>query len=214
MVDDVEHPSAQPDHVRASDADRDRVSDVLREALAEGRITPEEHAERLDAVYAAKTLGDLVPITADLPGRTAAATESAPGLEVDSVSMPVRGSDNIVAIFSGATRKGRWLVEPHTNVTAICGGADFDFREAVLARREVTINVTAICGGINMIVPDGVRVHNSTTAIFGGTNLSGTDQIADPEAPVIKLTGMVLFGGVDVKRKRPRGHTKWRWHGH
>lgn len=197
--------------MRASDADRDRVSDVLREALAEGRLTPEEHAERLDAVYAAKTLGELVPITADLPQRSAAA-DPASGPEVSSVSMPVRGTDNIVAIFSGATRTGRWLVEPHTNVTAICGGADFDFREAVLARREVTINVTCMFGGVNMIVPDGVRVHNATTAIFGGTSLAGSDTLTDPEAPTIRLTGLVLFGGIDVKRKRPRGHGKW-WHG-
>ncbi|MQA98126.1 MAG: DUF1707 domain-containing protein [Streptosporangiales bacterium] len=208
----MEQPAAQPDHVRASDADRDRVSDVLREALAEGRITPEEHAERLDAVYAAKTLGELVPITSDLPARAASAANPAPGVEVDAVSMPVRGGEHVVAIFGGATRTGRWLVEPHTNVTAIFGGADFDFREAVLARREVTINVTCMFGGVDMIVPDGVRVHNSTTAIFGGTDLAGTDQIIDAEAPVIRLTGVVFFGGIDVKRKRPRGHGKW-WHG-
>ena len=45
--------------MRASDADRDEVADRLREALAEGRITPEEHAERIDAVYKAKTYADL-----------------------------------------------------------------------------------------------------------------------------------------------------------
>ncbi|TDD63364.1 DUF1707 SHOCT-like domain-containing protein, partial [Actinomadura rubrisoli] len=53
--------------MRASDADRDQVADRLREALAEGRITPEEHAERIDVVYNAKTYADLEPVLADLP---------------------------------------------------------------------------------------------------------------------------------------------------
>jgi hypothetical protein len=53
--------------IRASDADRDRVAAALREHSAEGRITMDELQERLDATYAAKTIGDLQAITADLP---------------------------------------------------------------------------------------------------------------------------------------------------
>ena len=54
--------------LRASDADRDRAASVLNEALAEGRLTAEEHSERLDSIYAAKTQADLVPLLEDLPG--------------------------------------------------------------------------------------------------------------------------------------------------
>jgi hypothetical protein len=53
--------------LRASDADRDAVADLLRGAHAEGRLTVEELYERLDAALAARTLGDLAPLTADLP---------------------------------------------------------------------------------------------------------------------------------------------------
>jgi hypothetical protein len=53
--------------VRASDAERDAVAARLREAHAEGRLTVEEFTERLDAAYAARTHGDLVPLTSDLP---------------------------------------------------------------------------------------------------------------------------------------------------
>ncbi len=53
--------------LRASDDDRERVAVVLREAYAAGRLTNEEFTERLDATYAARTFGDLVPLTADLP---------------------------------------------------------------------------------------------------------------------------------------------------
>ena len=54
--------------IRASDADRDRIAAALREHLAAGRLTIEEFDERLDKAYAAKTLGELDKVMADLPG--------------------------------------------------------------------------------------------------------------------------------------------------
>ncbi len=52
---------------RASDADRDRIVAALREHLAAGRLTVEEFDERMDKAYAAKTLGELDEVMADLP---------------------------------------------------------------------------------------------------------------------------------------------------
>src|ERR1700759_4233160 len=51
----------------ASDADRERVVNLLREHHAEGRLDLEEFHERLNAAYAAKTIGDLDALLADLP---------------------------------------------------------------------------------------------------------------------------------------------------
>ena len=53
--------------LRASDADRDVVAARLRDAHAEGRLTPEEFDQRLDATFAARTMGELAALTADLP---------------------------------------------------------------------------------------------------------------------------------------------------
>jgi len=69
------HPPAPPAEadLRASDADRDRVADILREALAEGRLDAAEHSERLDRLRTAKTHGQLEPLIRDLPaGRSTA----------------------------------------------------------------------------------------------------------------------------------------------
>src|ERR1700757_4562043 len=57
----------EPRNLRASDADRERVANVLREAAGDGRLSMDELDERLDAVYAAKTYAELEPITRDLP---------------------------------------------------------------------------------------------------------------------------------------------------
>src|SRR5512134_156676 len=53
--------------LRASDADREQVAGRLREHFAAGRLDVEEFKERLDAVYAARTMGELAALTCDLP---------------------------------------------------------------------------------------------------------------------------------------------------
>ena len=54
--------------MRASDADRERTTSLLREHHAQGRLTAEEFNDRLDRAFAAKTLGELDALLADLPG--------------------------------------------------------------------------------------------------------------------------------------------------
>jgi len=54
-------------NMRASDADRDRAASLLREHHAAGRLTPDEFSERLDRVFAAKTMGDIDSLLRDLP---------------------------------------------------------------------------------------------------------------------------------------------------
>ena len=56
------------DHLRLSDEERDRAAAALADHYAQGRLTPEEHAERLDRVWAARTRGELLPVFRDLPG--------------------------------------------------------------------------------------------------------------------------------------------------
>ena len=53
--------------LRASDAEREHHAELLREHAAQGRLTVDELDERLDRVYAARTLEELVPIVSDLP---------------------------------------------------------------------------------------------------------------------------------------------------
>ena len=53
--------------IRASDADRERVVEILRQHSVEGRITADEFEERMAAAYEAKTLGALAELTTDLP---------------------------------------------------------------------------------------------------------------------------------------------------
>jgi Domain of unknown function (DUF1707)/Cell wall-active antibiotics response 4TMS YvqF len=185
--------------LRASDADRDSAASVISNAMAEGRLTAEEHSDRLDAVYAARTQADLVPLLDDLPGRMPATAQAPVSGEVARTGRASR----IVAIFGGASRKGSWHAERVTEILTVFGGADIDLREAVLPGREITIKATCVFGGVDIIVPPEMRVIDSGTAIFGGRDISGSSPESErPGAPVLYLTGSCVFGGVDVKRKQ------------
>ena len=54
-------------HLRMSDAERDQAATALGEHYAQGRLTADEHGERLDRILAARTRGELGPVFADLP---------------------------------------------------------------------------------------------------------------------------------------------------
>ena len=74
-------PAAGGPQTLASDADRDTAAGLLNAALAEGRLTADEHDQRLSATYAARTWPQLRQLTADLPAPSAAAIgQAAPGM--------------------------------------------------------------------------------------------------------------------------------------
>jgi hypothetical protein len=185
--------------LRASDADRDRVASMLNEALADGRLTADEHAERLDTVYAAKTHADLVPMLDDLHLAPQTHASSAP--EPFYATVPAGQDGRMMAVFGGVSRKGRWHPDTTTHVTCVFGGAELDLRDAVLPGREITMNVNCVFGGAEIIVPPEMRVIDTGSAIFGGRQVSGRDEATGPDSPVLRLTGMCVFGGVQVSRK-------------
>jgi hypothetical protein len=109
-------------------------------------------------------------------------------------------------VFGGVSRKGRWHPEPLTRILAVFGGAELDLREAALPGREITIDAVAVFGGVSITVPPEMRVIDTGSAVLGGREIDGdAAEPAQPDAPVLRITGMCVFGGVEVKRK-PRGN--------
>src|SRR5512142_1219406 len=66
-------PAVHEGETRASDADRDAAAGLVNEAFAEGRLTVDEHDQRLSAAYAARSWQQLHQLTADLPAASGAA---------------------------------------------------------------------------------------------------------------------------------------------
>ena len=95
-----------PPEMRASDADRDRVIDVLRAAAGEGRLTPDEFEERMQAVLSARTFGELAPFTADLP-LSQARSPSAPAAAAAAPPRGRRSGSSSAGVRSRAPAPGR-----------------------------------------------------------------------------------------------------------
>jgi Domain of unknown function (DUF1707)/Cell wall-active antibiotics response 4TMS YvqF len=183
--------------MRISDAERERVAQVLLQAMSEGRLTASELDERLGSVYAARTYGELEPVTRDLP--VPAAQPSARPARVEGTAT----SGSAVAVFGGSERRGRWVVPAEFSAVAVFGGVVLDLREAQFAAQEIALNAVAVFGGIEIVVPEGISVRVEGTGIMGGF-----DRNAEGEglsgAPVVRISGIALMGGVSVRRKPHR----------
>jgi len=183
-----------PRDLRASDADRERVVTLLSDAVSDGRLTTDEHAERVRGAYSARTLGELSGLTTDL---------AAPGAQ------PLRldGGRSVAGIFSKERREGRWVVPDSLTATAVLGEVVLDFREALLQSRHITVYATAIGGQVHLLVPDGVAVEMTGRAVFG-RKLGGTVLPSQADMPVIEVRAFVLWG--QVRARTPR---RGRWLG-
>jgi hypothetical protein len=168
--------------LRASDADRERVVKVLGDALADGRITMEEHSERTSHAYEARTLGELTGLTADLSPHEA---------------QPILVDDRPISAFFGRMRReGRWIVPVKVPLLALFGTVDLDLRQAVLQRRHIVLDSLVIGGRIRILVPDGVQVN-----VTGRTILS-TREVRTrpaPDGPTIEIGGTLIFGSVKAR---------------
>jgi hypothetical protein len=191
--------------LRASDADRERVADIIREAAAEGRLSMEELDERLDAVYAAKTYAELEPITHDLPHpgtRHVPVPSAAPARDVHRFGGEPTSSAAI-ALMGGFSRKGDWVVPKNFTAVAIMGGGEIDLREARYADPVVTIHAVTIMGGIEITVPEDASVQVTGIGIMGGFDHGATGG-GQSGGPTIIVNGVAFMGGVEVKRKPPK----------
>ena len=218
---DVEGPLGAAARLLVSDADRSRFADVIGDAFAEGRLTRDEYEERLGTTMAARTVADLVPVLDGLPpaaqaaalaplvgiAAPAPATASAPART--STWWPVEGSSTsssaVVAIFGGATRKGEWVVPAQLTAFAMFGGVELDLTRVTFAQADSEIIAVAVMGGVEITVPEGLTVQVDGIGIFGGFDQKAEGP-GEPGAPVLRIKGAALFGGVEVKRKpRKRG---------
>ncbi|WP_030220332.1 DUF1707 SHOCT-like domain-containing protein [Streptomyces sp. NRRL WC-3626] len=207
---DLQKHAQQPDtaprtaELRASDADRDRIADLLREALAEGRLTADEHAERVEGVLAAKTVGELDVFVRDLPiaheRRTAPA--SAPSRPTTG-AIPMDADDNVVAVFSAAARKGRWRTGRRIHAYAIFGSVDIDLSEALFDHQQVMIKSYAVFGSVDIRVPENVSLRGMGGGVLGSFEVD-TLNATDDEAPVVFVDGWAVLGSIEARPRRGR----------
>jgi hypothetical protein len=182
-----------PRDLRASDTDRERVVALLGAAVADGRITSDEHSERVTAALSARTLGELAGLTSDL---------------ASPAEQPVRldGGRVVTGFFGTEVRDGRWVVPKTLTCTAAFGEVVVDFSQALLQDRHVVLFAYAFCGRVRLIVPAGVEVVLDGTVVAGRfRGATVTSVPTTPDVPVIEVRAFCVAGQVLAKTPpRPR----------
>jgi class 3 adenylate cyclase len=183
-----------PASLRASDADRDAVIELLKERTADGALTLDEFAERVGGALVARTRADLDAVTVDLARMPTATTAR---------RSPTR---TVVSVMAGAGKKGRWRCGSRVVAVAVMGGCQIDFRGAEIDADEVHVVAVAVMGGIDIVVPEGIEVGLDGLPIMGGKSMQVKDVPRLPGSPRIYVHAYPIMGGVTV-RSRPRRTT-------
>ena len=182
---------------RASDADRDRVVEVLRTAAGDGRLTADDLDERLEVALAARTLADLEPLLADLT--TAAATEAPDVARIECGS-------------GSAKREEPWLVPRRLEIEVGSGSVRLDFRQAVIALPELRIDAQIASGSLKLITRPGIVVDADDLIVSSGS--VKVVPSGGPGTPVelrVKVSGRVGSGSVSARPARRRGWWSALW---
>ncbi|MFD7314982.1 DUF1707 domain-containing protein [Streptomyces sp. NPDC059883] len=223
-------PYPSPD-TRASDAERERVAERLREAVAEGRLDMEEFDERLEAAFKARTHGELAPLVRDLP---------APGTTTDvalapGTSLGARGETGVGGVggvsgaggAGGAGEVSNWQDrigrEPATSKAAFALWGGFRRRGTWTVARRFTTAVLMGGGEIDLrearfedrdvvircfTIMGGVHITvppDMDVEVRGFGLMGGFGESGEgtpsPGAPRVIISGFALMGGVGVERK-------------
>lgn len=180
-----------PAAIRASDGDREAIAARLNEAVGDGRLTLQEFSQRLDRAYAARTRGELAPLTADLPA-------------ID----PVRGPDRLrrvmLGIFWDSRRAGPQPLEDEITAIALLGDAVIDLREAKATSKEITIRAYALLNDVDVIVPEGVAVELTGVAVVGDNRNMAKPVPTGTSRFVVKIHAHALLGDVQILHHNPR----------
>ena len=185
--------------LRASHDDRARTIRRLQMAGAAGRLEPDEVDERTTAALAARTLGDLEGLVADLPGRSplnSAGTE------------PER--DQIVSELYNAKRDGRWTVPAQLDVRVNSGSVTLDFTEAEIISPTLDIDASVRGGSLTLITRPGIDVHTHDLMVDSGSVKVDAPWAEDgsPTVLTITVTGAITVGEMTVRPAR-RNLKEW-----
>jgi hypothetical protein len=107
-----------------------------------------------------------------------------------------------IALMGGSTRKGAWEPPETLYALALMGGIELDFRQAALLEGVTEVVVVTIMGGVKIVVPDDVDVEVNGIGLMGGfAHVSHHGPGAG--RPLIRVRGVALMAGVEVKVKPP-----------
>ncbi len=165
--------------------------EVLRVAAVDGRLTPDELDERLEAALSSRTLGELAALTADLvpgpsmPGAAMAQAE-------DVIRIDQRGGS--------VRRTGRWVVPQQLELRSSWCDVWLDFTDALITHDTLRIDLTMRGGSLILVAVPGLVVDADSLRVrYADVKIRPA---ADPDAPVVlrvQMAGRIRYGWIEQR---------------
>ena len=209
-------PHSPAPRIRASDKDRDAVLGVITDAVSNGRLDPEETAERQDEAISAKYLGrELLPLIVVLPeghelyrtlqrqtgGGTTTGTSLARSAGPASLA-PMAEPGSAKPMNSVAIMSGRELDVPagtaEVTTYSLMGGDNIDLCDVMGPGVTVSLTSYSMMAGHDIYVPPGVRVRDDTINIMAGNEIRGSAKGDGSDDGTLVLKGVSFMAGHDV----------------
>ncbi|MFF4195500.1 DUF1707 domain-containing protein [Nonomuraea sp. NPDC001831] len=187
--------------LRASDADRDRVTELLRTAVADGRLDLAEFEERLEVALSARTVNALAPLVTDLV--------AGPGGH-DALALPPAGAPaaellTIKEKHGTVRRDGRWTLPHRLAVRTAWSDVLLDLTKAVRGAPELIIELRVSGGSVELVLAPGMVLESDELSVRHGTlAISRAPDDDTPEVLRVRLTGRMRHGRLAVRRQATR----------
>ena len=190
--------------LRASDADRDRVIELLRAAVADGRLDQAEFDERLDAALAARTIDALAPLTADL----IAAPGSDGALALPLAGTPAEPAAELLTIrerHGSVRREGRWTLPHRLRLNTAWSDVMLDLTKAVRSGPELIIELQVRGGNVELVLAPGMVVDaNELSVRYTKLTISRDAGDNAPETLRVRLAGRARHAVIETRWLAPR----------
>jgi uncharacterized protein DUF1707 len=190
VSDGPQHPA-----ILASDTERESTIALLRQAVADGRLTLEEFSDRVGLAQAARTDQDLATLGSDLPAAPASA--------------PLDDTVRHLALGSRLVRSGPWEIPARSFYRCLFGTIDLDLGQARLAGPEVEMEIFNLLGTVTLIVPEGVSVSVQGGGAFASQVIQAPEAPPVEGAPVLRIKARGPGGTLYVRNRREQPN---RWH--
>jgi Domain of unknown function (DUF1707) len=190
--------------LRASDADRDRVIELLRAAVADGRLDQAEFDERLEAALTARTMDALAPLTADL----IAAPGSDGALALPLAGTPAEPAAELLTIrerHGSVRREGRWTLPHRLRLNTAWSDVMLDLTKAVRSGPELIIELQVRGGNVELVLAPGMVVDANELSVRY-TKLTISTDAGDNalETLRVRLAGRARHAVIETRWLAPR----------
>lgn len=182
---------------------REEVIAALSSHFANDVLGMDEFEHRVELAHGATSVAKLDELLTDLaPAADGEASKALVPTQDSQVAIATRTrKPRVLAVAWGKQRKGVWRVPKDYRVVTVMGGIDLDFREAKLGPGVTEVRVTSVMGAVAIVVPPDLQVECEGRVVLGVFEEMDRSE-RDPDAPLLRITGLSFMGAVEISTRR------------